>query len=163
MKPAVIIVTDNSSSSGDSSFMACVIAQRRVHPVVLHGNPLTEHNVLLVRPCERVDQQVPSFTGWKWRPQPRRSEGIPLALRAHHLRDALTCVTCWRPSPTTGKVGLLTSSRTSFFRVFRVFGLEPSLFSAPRILETFDVFLCAFLVRFGRRARDAKVCSRRKL
>lgn len=29
--------------------MACVIAQRRVHPVVLPGNPLTEHNVLFVR------------------------------------------------------------------------------------------------------------------
>lgn len=122
LKPTVIIVADHRSSSGDSSFMACVIAQRRVHPVVLRGNPLTEHKVLLVRACERVDQQVPSFTGWKWRPQPRRSEGIPLALRAHHLRDALTCVTCWRPSPTTGKVRLLTSSLAAFLCVFRVFG-----------------------------------------
>lgn len=102
--------------------MACVIAQRRVHPVVLHGNPLTEHKVILVRACERVDQQVPSFTGCKCRLQPRRSQGIPLALRAHHLRDALTCVTCGRPSPTTGKVGLLTSSQTAFFCVFRVLG-----------------------------------------
>lgn len=110
VKHAAIIVTDISSRSGDSSFMACVIAQRRVHPVAVHGNPLTEHKLLLVRARECVDQQVPSFAGWTWRSQPRRPEGIHLASRAHHLREALTCVPCWRRSPTTGKVGLLTWS-----------------------------------------------------
>lgn len=156
VKPTVTIVTDIGSSSGDSSFMACVIAQRRVHRVVLHGNPLSEHKLLLVRACERVDQQVPSFTGCKWRLQPRRSEGIPLALRAHHLRDARTCVTCWRRSPTTGKVRLLTSSLPASLRVSVCLVETALLFSAPRILETFDVFLCVFLVRFGRRRRTQK-------
>lgn len=41
--------------------MACVIAQRCVHPVVVHSDPLTEHKQLFVRAYERVHQQVPFF------------------------------------------------------------------------------------------------------
>lgn len=116
--------------------MACVIAQQRVHPVVVHGNPLTEHKQIFVRARERVDQQVPSFTGWKGCLQPRRSKGKPLALRADHLRDALTCVSCWRRSATTGKVQLLTSTLASFF--FCVL-LSACLFKTTRTVSVFSV------------------------
>lgn len=132
--------------------MACVIAQRRVHPVVVHGNPLTEHKQLFVRACECVHQQVPSFTGWKWCLQPHRSKGGEknLALRAHHLRDALTCVTCWRRSTITGKVRILTSRPTLFFCVF----LTVRLFETPRTVfvfiatQIFDRRLMSFCAPF---------------
>lgn len=54
--------------------MACVIAQRRVQPVVVNGNPLTEHNQLFARAYVCADQQVPSLSGWKSRLQWRRFE-----------------------------------------------------------------------------------------
>lgn len=40
-------------------FLACVIAQQRVQPIV--GNPLTEHYQLFVRAYVRADQQVLSL------------------------------------------------------------------------------------------------------
>lgn len=100
-----------SSSQTLLGSMACVIAQRRVHPAVADGNPLTEHRHLFVRACERVHQQVPSPAGWNRRSQARRAEGAAAALRAQSLQDAPTCLTCCRRPTTTGKVRLLTSTR----------------------------------------------------
>lgn len=63
-------------------FLACVIAQQRVQPIV--GNPLTEHYQLFVRAYVRADQQVLSLkkkekkrkkSGWKSLLQQRQSEG----------------------------------------------------------------------------------------
>lgn len=134
--------------------MACVIAQRRVHPVVVHGNPLTEHKQLFVRACECVHQQVPSSTGWKWCPQQHRSKGGKnLALRSHHLRDARTCVTCWRRSTITGKVQVLTSRPSVFFCDFlsvRLFETPPPpptvfVFRAPQIFDRLTSFCASFL------------------
>lgn len=81
-----------------SESMACVIAQRRVQPIVFNGNPLTEHNQLFVQAYVCADQQVPVFdkTEWKSRLQPQRSEGKTLVLRTLILQDALTYVTCTR-------------------------------------------------------------------
>lgn len=66
--------------------MACVIAQRRVLPIAVSGNPLTEHNQLFVQAYVRADQQVLSLTGWKSRLQPRRFEGEAPALRTRVSR-----------------------------------------------------------------------------
>lgn len=44
---------------------ACVIAQRRVQPLMVNGNPLTEHKQLYVRSRVCAHQQVPLLTGWK--------------------------------------------------------------------------------------------------
>lgn len=38
--------------------MACVIAQRRVQPIVVNGNPLTAHYQLFARAYVCADQQV---------------------------------------------------------------------------------------------------------
>lgn len=84
VKHAVIIVTVIQISSVNAS-MACVIAQQRVHPVVVLGNPLTEHKQLLVRACECVQQQVPFFTGWKWFLQAHRSEEGEQISRCGHI------------------------------------------------------------------------------
>lgn len=73
--------------------MACVIAQRRVQPIVVNGNPLTEHYQLL---CGRMyactDQQVLSLSGWKSRLQPRRSDlsGGNSNVTDSYFQDALT-------------------------------------------------------------------------
>lgn len=173
---AAIIVTVVSSSSAASSgdSMACVIAQQRVHPVVVHGNPLTEHKQLFVRACGCVHQQVPSLTGWKWCPQPHRSKGGKhLALRSHHLRDALTCVACWRRSAITGKVQVLTWRPTVFFCHF----LSVRWFETPRTVvvfrapQIFDRHLTSFCASFlcvseegdGKKGRWEKGCFPCKL
>lgn len=108
--------------------------------------------------CESVHQQVHSFTGWKWFLQPHRSNRKKnLALQAHHLRDALTCVTCGRRSTITGKVPVLTSRPAVCFCVclsVRFFKTTWTVFvfSRPQIFfsQTLDGFLCAFL----KKARD---------
>lgn len=75
-----------SCRSVSCSSMACVIAQRRVLPRAVNGNPLTEHNQLFVQARVRADQQVLPVTGWKSRLQPRRFEGEAPAFRTRVSR-----------------------------------------------------------------------------
>ena len=89
--------------------MACVIAQRRVQPIVVNENPLTEHNQLFVRAYVCADQQVLSLTkldgslGCKHTDLKENSY-----VTDSYFQDALTYVTCPRRSTVTGKVCVLT-------------------------------------------------------
>lgn len=84
------------------------------------GIQLTEHKQLFVRACERVHQQVPPFTGWKWRLQPHRPK------EGNKSRGAGTIVSgmrwhAWRAGDdrrSQVKLGLLTSRPAVFFCVF---------------------------------------------
>lgn len=89
--------------------MACVIAQRRVQPIVVNENPLTEHNQLFVRAYVCADQQVLFLnkTGCQSRLQAHRSEGKTYVTDSY-FQDALAYVTCSRRSTVTGKVCVLT-------------------------------------------------------
>lgn len=91
-------------------FLACVIAQQRVQPIV--GNPLTEHYQLFVRAYVRADQQVLSLK--KKKRKERNLDGSRCysnaSLRGNstiadpYSQDARTCVKCSRPSAGAGKV-----------------------------------------------------------
>lgn len=96
--------------------MACVIAQRRVQPIMVNGNPLTEHNQLFVRAYVCADQQVLCLTkldgshGYKHADLKGHSHGTD-----SYFQDALTYMTCSRRSAVTGKVRILTLFSWMFF------------------------------------------------
>lgn len=89
--------------------MACVIAQQRVQPIAVIGNPLTEHNQLFERAYVRADQQVLPLTKLDGSLDYNRTD-----LRENssvwtlYLQDAQTFMRSSQRSAVTGKVRLLT-------------------------------------------------------
>lgn len=174
VKRAVIIVTVISSSSVDSSCVHGVRHCAAARPSRCGSWESADRAQTVICAGVRVRSSAGAFFYWMEvvltaTPIQR---GENLALRPHHLRDALTCVACWRRSTITGKLRVLTSRPTVFSFVLvsvRLHGTPRTVFvfSAPQFFDRRLTSFCAPFLCVSEEGegcwRGKKVCYPRKL